>query len=438
MVTLFFASKSASGRRSALHIGLRATFLLNALATTCVAQAPATSGALQSADSLQAAGQLPEAIAEYRQALRVNPRSEAAEIGLAAAYRKLHNLEEARAVLQSARRRHPQSVPVLTAFGDLEIEAQSYAAAITALRRAAALAPGDSHVRILLIRAYLSQGEKESALAQLNQVLAKNPENIGAWFLRAQVYAEQNENEKALVDAEKVVSAQPGNLQGQTLLAKILVRLKQCERAANVLRPQESTVQLDTEALFLLSNAYECSGQAELAKKARDDFAAASQADRKHAEDAVQSQHYVEQANELALMGHFTEALRLLQSGLERNPQNGFAYSQQAKIYVSMHDPEKAREAIAKALEIQPYQPDFLYVLGIIEEGAANFDAALSAFEKVILVNPKEADAHFEIGQVWVKRGDKVKATAAFRSAVELAPDDPEYKKALADAEERH
>jgi tetratricopeptide (TPR) repeat protein len=432
--TLVFASQWPAKPRSVQGMSLRAALVLAVCTPTCFAQAATTSAAAQSAASLQAAGNFPEAIAAYQEALQRDPRSEAAELGLADAYRKVHNLDEARAVLQKARYHHPQSVAVLIAAGDLEIEAQSFGKAITALREAVALAPGDLRARILLATAYLSQGEKELALGQLNRVLAKDPENNVARFLRAQVYAEQNENEKALVDAENVFAAQPANLRGRTLLAKILMRLKQCERAATLLRPEENPPQLDTEAFFLLGNAYECSGQTELAKKTRDDFAAASQADRKRAEDEVQSQHFVEQANKLAVLGHFTEALRLLKGALELNPQNAFAYSQQAKIYFSMHDSEQAHQAIGKALAIQPYQPDFLYVLGTIEESAGNLDAALSAFEELIQANPKEADAYFEIGEIWMKRGDKTKALAAFHTAVALAPDDAEYKKALADA----
>jgi tetratricopeptide (TPR) repeat protein len=432
--TIVCASQRSAGPGNVLRGALRAAFLLAFCTPAYFAQAPARSAAVLSAEALQVSGNFPEAIAAYREVLQSDPRNETAELGLAAVYRRVHNIVEARAVLQKARKQNPQSAAVLTAAGDLEIEAQSYDAAILALRSAIALAPGDSRPRILLASAYLSKSERLTALAQLNQVLAKAPDNTVARLLRAQVYAEQNENEKALADAEKVFAAQPENLQGRILLAKILVRLKLCEPAANLLRPAETPPQLETQGLFLLGNAYECSGQAELAKKTRDDFAAASQADRKRAEDDVQSQHGVEQANELAVIGHFAEALRLLKGALEHNPHNAFAYSQQAKIYFSMHDPEQARQAIAKALAIQPYQPDFLYVLGTIEENAGNLDVALHEFESLIQVNPQEADAYYEIGQIWLKRGDKHKALAAFRTAVAMAPDDADYNKALTDA----
>jgi tetratricopeptide (TPR) repeat protein len=409
-------------------------FALASSAALCFAQAPAISDALSSAETLRASGRFPEAIAAYQQALKLNPRNEAAEIGLADAYRQVHNVEEARAALHAARRHHPKSAAVLAALGRLELEAESYDAAIAALRAAVALAPAEIDTRNLLASAYLGKGEKDAALLQLGKVLARDSENVLAYFLRAQIYADQNENEKALADAEKVFAAQPGNLRGRALLAKILVRLKRCERATNLLRPAENPPALETESLFLLGNAYECAGKVELAARTRAEFAAASQSDRQQAESEVQSKHYVEQSNELAVFAKFPEALKLLQGALQKNPRNAFAYSQQAKIYFSMHQSEQAREAITQALAIQPYQPDFLYVQGVIEESAGNLDAALAAFEQASRINPKEADAYFEMGKIWTQRNDGAKALAAYRKAAALAPDDPDYQRAVKEA----
>src|ERR1700680_3877034 len=139
--TIVSASQRPAGPGSALGVILRAAFLMAFCASACFAQAPARSAALQSAETLQASGKFPEAIAAYREVLQSDPRNEAAELALVAAYRRVHNLAEARAVLQKTRKQHPRSATVLTAAGDLEIEAQSYDAAILALRSAIALAP---------------------------------------------------------------------------------------------------------------------------------------------------------------------------------------------------------------------------------------------------------------------------------------------------------
>jgi tetratricopeptide (TPR) repeat protein len=389
--------------------------------------------ALESAQLLAQQGRYPEAIEIYRGVLALAPRNESAKIGLAEAYRGVHNYEEARSILQTARREHPKSVAVLSALGSLEIEAESFDAAIEALRTALTLAPQDVKLRNLLGSAQLSKGDSAAALAEFEKVLAREPENQLAHFSRAQLFADTDQNEKALADAKKVEAAKPEYLPGRALLAKILVRLKQCERAAEILRPAMNPPALDTPSLFLLANAYECAGKRELAAGVREEFAAASQADRKRAEGETQSKHLVEQANELARQNKFSEALELLQQALEKNSQNGFAYSQQAKIYFSMHDGQKASESIGKALSIQPFQPDFLYVAGVIAAQAGKQDEALAAFEKVTQVNPKEADAYFEIGRIWLQRKERAKALAAFRKAAELDPGDAEYKRAVAE-----
>jgi tetratricopeptide (TPR) repeat protein len=378
-------------------------------------------------------GRFPEAIEMYRRAMTLAPRNELAEIGLSNAYRGVHNYEEARSILQTARREHPKSVAVLSALGSLEMEAESFDAAIEALRAAVVIAPDEVRLRNLLGSAYLSKGDSKTALVEFEKVLAREPENQLAHFSRAQIFADTDQNEKALADAEKVVAAKPDYLPGRALLAKILVRLKQCERAAEILRPAMNPPALDTPSLFLLANAYECAGKREFAAHAREEFAAASQADRKHAEDETQSKHLVEQANELARQNKFSDALELLQQALGKNPQNGFAYSQQAKIYFSMRDAQKASQAIGKALAIQPFQPDFLYVAGVIAVSEGKTDEALAAFEKVTQANPKEADAYYEIGKIRLQQGDRGKALAAFRKASELDPGDADYKRAVAE-----
>jgi tetratricopeptide (TPR) repeat protein len=215
------------------------------------------------------------------------------------------------------------------------------------------------------------------------------------------------------------------------LYAKILVRVKDCERAAEILRPPAGAPKLGSEGLFLLASAYDCAGKKELAVQVRAEFEEVSRLEHETAENRVQSLHLVEQANELAMQNKFPDAQELLEQALQKNPENAFAYSQQAKIYFSMRQPQRASEAINKALKFQPYQPDFLFVRGVIDASEKNFDSALSVFQLATYVNPEEADAYFEIGKIWMQKNDRAQALAAFRKAAELAPDDNDYRQAL-------
>ncbi len=418
---------------------IRATMFLLCIALVCFRGFAQTrraieSTSLESAQALSSEGKFPEAIAAYLDYLAAHPGSETARLGLADCYRRVFNVDEARAALLQARKQHPKSVRVLKMIGNLEIEAQSYDAAIEALRAAVAMAPDDLEARNFLGSAYQGKNELHSGLSEFNRVIAKDPGNQLAHYFRAQIYADTGKNEKAAADAEFVYNRRPNYLPGIVLLAKILVRQKQCARVVEILSPAYKTGQLDSQALFVLGNGYDCAGQPEQATKVRAEFAEAAQTSHRHDENEVQSKHLGEQANDLARQNKFPEALEMVQQALEKNPQNAFAYSQKAKIFFSLHDMAGAREAILQALALQAFQPDFLYVSGMIFEREGKPGEALEAFTKVTRINPKEADAYFEIGQIRMQQGDRAAALIAFRKAAALEPDDADYRRAVAEA----
>ena len=68
---------------------------------------------------------------------------------------------------------------------------------------------------------------------------------------------------------------------------------------------------------------------------------------------------------------------------------------------------------------------------GKLLEKQGKWDEAMAAFQKTTLVNPNESDAYFEIGAIYEQHGEKAKAIAAYKRAVELSPDDPDYRRAL-------
>jgi Flp pilus assembly protein TadD len=396
---------------------------------------------------LAKAGRFADAIASYQQALQLSPRNVVAEIGLAQAYRGVRNRDEARLILQRAHREHPRNPQPLSVLGDLEIELQTYDAAIQNLRAALALDPAANETRNLLAAAYKAKGDEANALAHLTKVLARDRNNALAHYLRAEIFSDRNQDARALPDAEKVLELQPQNPRGRVLLAKILLRTPgdaagaevtaRCSRAVAALQPLAETQPNDSETLFLLARAFRCAGNSDEAQKTLAAFEAASQTDRTGRENEKQAWHLVEQANEHAQMNDFSGAVDLLQQALEKDPKSGAAYSQLAKLYYSAGDIDNASRSISHALELEPYQPDFLYVQGKIFERQGKLDEALAAFERTTLVNPKESDAYFELGVVYQQRNDRARALAAYKKAVALSPDDSDYRRSLAALEAR-
>jgi tetratricopeptide (TPR) repeat protein len=391
-----------------------------------------------------AARKFPDAIASYQEALRLAPHNVKAEIGLAQAYRGAHNFDETKRILEQAHREHPKNAAPLVVFGDLDIELQTYDAAITHLDAALALDPADVDARNRLAVAYKAKGDATNALAQIAKILARDPKNALAHYTRAEIYSDHNQDSLALIDAQKVVELQPENPRGRVLLAKILVRVpaaaagdeakQRCAEAVDALEPlvRPRSQSPDSETLFLLSRAYRCAGQDDKAQETLAAFEKSSQNDRSTNENKTQAKHLVQQADELAMKNNFAGSLALLNQAIAMDPTYAATYSQLAKLYYSAGDIEKASDAIAQALAREPYHPEYLYVQGKILEKQSRLDDALAAFQKTTLVNPKESDAYFEMGAIYQRRGDRPNALAAYQKAVELSPDDPDYKRALA------
>jgi tetratricopeptide (TPR) repeat protein len=391
-----------------------------------------------------------DAIADYREALRISPWNVDAEIGLAQAFRAVRNFDAAKQTLELARREHPKSAAPLAMLGDLDLELQTYDAAIAHLTAALAIEPANLDARNRLAVAYKAKGDAPDvavALEQIAKVLARDPKNALALYTRAEIYADENRDGLALPDAEKVVELQPQNPRGRALLGKILVRApagaaaeeikSRCGRAVLALEPLVNVVGVadsaaDSETLFLLSRAYRCAGEDQKAAATLEEFEKSSQNDRTTKENQTQAKHLVQQADELAMKNDFAGSLAVLQQAIAMDATYPAAYSQLAKLYYSAGNIEKASDAIGQALARAPYHPEYLYVQGKILEKQGKMDDALGAFQETVLVNPKESDAYFEMGWIYQQGGERAKARAAYAKAVEISPDDPDYKRALA------
>ena len=338
------------GPTNTLSLLLAAVMCFAPCAVATLAQTRAPASAQQAATLIDqahaqaAAGRFADAIADYREALRISPRNLNAEIGLAQAFRGVHNQDAAKQTLEEARREHPKSAAPLVTLGDLDLELQTYDAAIAHLTAVLALEPANPDARNRLAIAYKAKGgaaDMAAALEQIAKILARDPKNALALYTRAQIYADQNHDSLALPDAEKVVELQPENPRGRTLLAKILVRapadatpeeIKQrCGRAVLALEPLKNGPSADSEMLFLLSRAYRCAGQDENAATALEEFEKSSQSDRSTKENQTQAKHLVQQADELAMKNDFAGSLAVLQQAIAMDASYPGAYAQLAK-----------------------------------------------------------------------------------------------------------
>lgn len=376
-------------------------------------------------------GQFPAAIEIYEKILREHHTDESAQLGLAAAYYGLYNYDQTRRVLREAASAHPNSAAPLVELGKLDIHLLHYDDAIAELKRAIRRNPSSAAAHEQLGLAYQSKGDEDWALVHFNRALRLMPNSASTHYYRGSLYADRNDDSHAYQDAKEAFRLEV-NTQTRELLGKTAVRINKCQEAVDVLAPFADSQETLPEDLYLLSRACKCAGQGSRAQELQEKYEKRSQALQDAKTHKMNADHLAEKAGEAARNNQLAPALDLLQQALAEDPENTPSLGLLAKIDFSRGDLAKAQGEIERALRGDPYNPDYLYVRGKVLE-SSDPSAALAMFQQTVLVNPTESDAYYEMSEVYRNLGERKQAIDALRKAVQLSPDDEDYKKALSD-----
>jgi cytochrome c-type biogenesis protein CcmH/NrfG len=108
---------------------------------------------------------------------------------------------------------------------------------------------------------------------------------------------------------------------------------------------------------------------------------------------------------------------------VKSDPKNLQAWIQLGNDYFDTHQAQKSIDAYAKALELNPNDPNVLTDQGIMYREAKQFERAAKNFEKANQVDPRHLQSLFNLGVVYandLKQTDK--AVAAWSRVIQLDP----------------
>ncbi len=148
------------------------------------------------AESFSDAGKLVEAVPEYQTAIKLDPRLEAAYLGLASQYWKQREFDQALPLLKHVLSKSPKDpeangmmADILQHSGD-DTNAKRYA------EMALAGNPELIQTRVVLARIYMARGEPKQAIAELRKVISADPD--GSYhFLLSRAYRQAGDEPSA-------------------------------------------------------------------------------------------------------------------------------------------------------------------------------------------------------------------------------------------------
>lgn len=369
-------------------------------------------------------GRASEAEDPYRHAIELRDDWVLPQVALGSLLIRLNRTTEAEKLFESVLEKEPQNITALSGLARLNLQFGQAAKATVAIElfKRALDAGGNTQQntqqdkRALytllsdLARAEIIIGDKAGALGAITRAISIDPSNPEALITRAEIYLTQGDEEKALADLEAVRKspALNGNKELSLQLARLLARAGRSAEALAVLDSIGESVKNGSDVLalraeLLMSDAAEELSSEQIATLERllpttprnaQLLARLGAAYRK--KDPVKSSNYFAQANQIEpsnatyatgyaaalVQAHrFEEAVVILQRVLTIQPD---FYTAHTNLATALYELKRYPEAIIQYQWIAKAQPNLAitsYLIGIAHDKAGELEDALASYE---------------------------------------------------------
>ena len=131
-------------------------------------------------------------------------------------------------------------------------------------------------------------------------------------------------------------------------------------------------------------------------------------------------------AQQFFLTGRFEEATSIVKKYLESYPENPDAWQLIGLIAFKAEQFDVAEKMMQRAINLDGTKASFFANLGTLYRRTSRHEEALQAFTKVILIDDNDADAHAQIAELLLLKGEEGQAKGAMGKAVEIGQHSPE------------
>jgi arylsulfatase A-like enzyme/Flp pilus assembly protein TadD len=229
------------------------------------------------------------------------------------------------------------------------------------------------------------QGKVDESIAEMSELIREKGDFSPVYPYLAQTYVSRGQMDEALRTLNQGVSSNPESYALLSAFGALLNQAGQHERATGILERALSILDFDPGVWDQLG------------------FAAMRQKD-------------------------YPKALEYLERAVGIDETYALGYSHIGTVRLSLFlGPNRNRENLAlalenfgKAVELDPQLGIAFRGLGLARRAAGDLDGTVSAWERVIALNPYDDYVVINLGLVYLEKGDKNRARAAFEKYLEL------------------
>jgi putative PEP-CTERM system TPR-repeat lipoprotein len=366
-------------------------------------------------------GDLTGAAAALQRTVDAAPSESAAGEALVATAIRLGELDRAQDALDKLHQQEGDSEAVGNLTGLLKLARLDAQGALAAFEDTVKRFPDSIGARLNEAKLLLQLHRGSEALPILQTILDKDPAQIETLTLLAQTLVAQNRGEEALAAAERARKAKPDDLGIINGEAQIYARLRQYDKAIEVLNSAKTNDKMPTQLLATLGSVQLAAGQTDAAKQT---FAALIAADPNNIGVILSD---VEVLNRLK---DFDGARSVLDDAITRQPTSLPLLQSRARVDLLDKGPDAALQTAERLRSDNAHMPAAATLKGGLLMGAQRYREAAAAFQAEY---DKEQNSVLAVALAEAKQaaGDVIGATAVLRDWQGSHPDDPAAAQAL-------
>ncbi len=372
------------------------------------------------AEALMAQGLYREAQRELDRAVAIDPKNPRAYKMLSGCFFEQKLYRKAVESIEQAIRLNPNDTSLYRSLATAHLGRQDLPGAQAALEKALDIDPADTLSMVMLGEIYLVQKEYAKVERQINLVLQRDDRNFHAHLLRGKMYADLGRDEDAIVELQEAAALQPDDMEALQAMAGVYLNLKQYGEAEEILSQVIEKNPRSAYAHLVLARV--------LAQKG--DSAGAVSEYKKAIELAPKDiDCHLELGRHYLAMKQYAQAEVCFQHAVSLVPDNVKARLLLGRTFAEQNKVGDAIREFQEAIKADPKNAEARYALGKLYLDTGQFDKAISELELAAFTMADNAAYQNALGLAYFRMLRHDEAAEAFQKAMNLDPENPEYKK---------
>ncbi len=376
--------------------------------------------------ALRAKGRVDDAIAEWRKAIELDPKEPYAHYHLGRALRDQGNLDAAIAEWRKAIELDPRFAGAHSDLGQALLAKGQLDEAIAECKKTVELAPGIAGAHTNLGMALRRKGLVDEAIAEYQKAIELDPEDAGSHLAFANALTDKGRLDEAIVEYRKAIALNPKDVYTHKNLGNALRQKGQLDEAIGELKQAILLDPKEFQAHYLLAVVLRDKGGSD---EAIAEWKKAIELDPKSTEA-----HY-NLGRALQDKGRVDEAIAEWNEVVKLNPKSAVAHYYLGLSMQTRGHHDEAERAYREAVRLDGERHGAaIDALAQLLVSRGNLKEAIATYQRILILNPTHASAHYHLGMALKAKGDHHQAIAAFEETVRRQPDFAEAHFGLASA----